>query len=560
MRQGIYGDFAGYASVGEENIESALKSGLVVLDTNALLHLYSFHGQARQDFLDILTKLGSRLFVPHQVMEEFWRNRRQALIDNSRKFKEREEIGVLWSDFQRKYDRWHRRAVSRAENKSETFTAVEQSVKKLLGEMTAHEEKITTTGVDTPTFEDEVLTHLERILEGRVGAMPSPEERREMQIEGERRVKERIPPGYEDKAKADKRSVGDYFVWAQAIREAESMSPSPDLVFITQDNKEDWWLYPGTEEQRARPELVAEYRERTQGNLYLLRTVSLLDYGSAVGIDVSPDTLDQARNVDEEQNQADWKLQHMATYLQELGLYNESRLNILKQAVEGVGSARGRVTRGEIASIMNVPADSTFRRITLPFKTVMNRLVEQDTLPEGLKVPFETGAGKFTECYIPTELVDLVAEALSVIDKKAAAGGPANEVLPAPAEQENGDPGPVSGAEIGLLRLGASDGAWAEGYLEEDNAFRVVRGRFRADPRPSAQPSHVQTRQLMDDAGALEEAGEGGLRQLKIPYSFTSPSQASSCVLFTNTSGYDKWKNSAGMPLGELLRTEELAE
>ena len=560
MLQGIYGDFAGYASVGEEDIESALQSGLVVLDTNALLHLYSFHGQARQDFLNILTKLGSRLFVPHQVMEEFWRNRRQALIDNSRKFKEREEIGALWSDFQRKYDRWHRRAVSRAEIKSETFTAVEQSVKKLLGEMTAHEDKITTTGVDTPTFEDEVLKHLETILEGRVGPMPSPEERSEMQIEGERRVKERIPPGYEDKAKTDRRSVGDYFVWAQAIREAESMSPSPDLVFITQDNKEDWWLYPGTEEQRARPELVAEYRERTQKSLYLLRTVSLLDYGSAVGIAVSPDTLDQARNVDEDLTQADWKLQHMATYLQELGLYNESRLNILKQAVQGSRSSRGRVTRAEIADIMSVPADSTFRRITLPFKTVMNRLVEQETLPEGLKIPFETGAGKFTECYIPTELVDLVAEALSVIDEKSAAVGPADEVLPGPAEPRNSDPGSVYRTDVGLLRLEAADGAWAEGYLQQGNTFRVLRGRFRTNPRPSAQSSHLQIRQLMEDESSLGEDEGGGLRQLKMPYSFASPSQASSCVLFTNTSGYDKWKNSVGTPLGELLRIEDLSE
>lgn len=553
--QGIYGDFAGYASVEEEHIAKALDTGLVVLDTNAVLHLYSFHGQAREDFLEILTKIGDRLFVPHQVMEEFWRNRRQALIDNSRRFKEREEITAHWEDVHRKYQRWHRRAVSRTEVKSETFLAVEQSMDKLLSEMAHHEQEMAAIGPDTPTFEDEVLKKLAEILEGKVGKRPAPGKLRDMLEEGIRRVKDQIPPGYKDNAKADHRSAGDYLVWEQALLEAERRGDT-DLVFITQDNKEDWWLYPGTEEQRARPELVAEYKARTGRDLYLLRTVALLEYGSGLGIEVSTDTLDQVRTVEDEQlMQAEWDLPLMTAYLRELGMYNEARLNILEKAVEGNGHSRGRILRGQIAAIMRVRSDSSLRGITSPFKTVMNKMVERGVLPEGLTVPFEAGPGKIDKCWVPKDLIDVVSDALSALRAKVPADQGTPDVVPLdPAEQEQ-TLELADGDGNHLFSLQTQDGVRAEGILLEHSRFRVLNGQFRAEPRNSAQKSHIQIRQRMENDGFLEDGSDQTLRRLTKHYDFESPSQASSCVLFTNTSGNEKWKDVTGRTLGEILRS-----
>jgi hypothetical protein len=276
-----------------------------------------------------------------------------------------------------------------------------------------------------------------------------------------------------------------------------------------------------------------------EGNLYLLRTISLLEYGSAVGTDVSPDTLDQARNADDPLVQADWNMERMATYLTELGLYNVPRLHILRAAVEGSGVMRGRVTREQIAEYMGVPADSGFQRISLPFKTVLNKLVEQELLPDGLKVPFETGAGKFTECYIPAELIDLVSEALKQIDNKGSDN-------PESTRQEFED-------SLGLLRLESSDGAWAEGYLLKGNGFRVMNGEFRTQRRNSASTAHVQLLQDLEQRGFFEDGENQSLRKLVKPYDFTSPSQASSCVLFMNSSGYERWQDASGTSLGVLF-------
>ena len=39
--------------------------------------------------------LGDRLFIPHQVMDEFWRNRRTVIVENQGKHRERARIEEL---------------------------------------------------------------------------------------------------------------------------------------------------------------------------------------------------------------------------------------------------------------------------------------------------------------------------------------------------------------------------------------------------------------------------------------------------------------------------------
>jgi len=58
-----------------------LTSGLVIPDTNVFLNLCRYDEPTRDDLLRILGKLGSRLWAPHQVIAEFWRNRETILKD-----------------------------------------------------------------------------------------------------------------------------------------------------------------------------------------------------------------------------------------------------------------------------------------------------------------------------------------------------------------------------------------------------------------------------------------------------------------------------------------------
>ena len=76
---GIYDAFPGYRLPSDDEIDAALQSALVVVDANVLLNLYRYNESTRDDLLGILSRLGNRLWTPHQVMREFWRNRLSVL-------------------------------------------------------------------------------------------------------------------------------------------------------------------------------------------------------------------------------------------------------------------------------------------------------------------------------------------------------------------------------------------------------------------------------------------------------------------------------------------------
>ena len=79
--RGLFDGFEGYRTPTLDDYRHLLTEGLVVPDTNVLLNLYRYNAQARGDLLAVLDRLGERLWVPHQVLAEFWRNRESALWD-----------------------------------------------------------------------------------------------------------------------------------------------------------------------------------------------------------------------------------------------------------------------------------------------------------------------------------------------------------------------------------------------------------------------------------------------------------------------------------------------
>jgi PIN like domain len=136
------------------------------------------------------------------------------------------------------------------------------------------------------------------ILEGRVAARPSDSQIAADRLEGERRVIERVPPGFRDRKKG-KGADGDYLWWVEVLRYAASTLP-PSIVIVSNDSKDDWVLeYEGVKIGPL-PELVSEVKE-TCGATLLLMSVSefLEEAGQASVSPVSPDTVQEV-SLDEE--------------------------------------------------------------------------------------------------------------------------------------------------------------------------------------------------------------------------------------------------------------------
>ena len=65
----------GFYRPSEDEFLTLWERGFFVLDSNVLLNLYRYPETARRDFLNVLKKIKERIWVPHQVILEFQRNR-----------------------------------------------------------------------------------------------------------------------------------------------------------------------------------------------------------------------------------------------------------------------------------------------------------------------------------------------------------------------------------------------------------------------------------------------------------------------------------------------------
>lgn len=288
--RGIFDGFAEYRTPSAEDYQRLFTSGLVVVDTNVLLSLYRSNQRTRDDLLAVLDRLGERLWVPHQVVSEFWRNRENGSVLGHHSARAK-EVGVALDKAGRSVgdalDRWLKQVHVGDGTEINHVIAVQRGrLDGVLGSLrTLIKEQAVKDAIAgaTDTNADPVVARLEPILRGRVGLPLSARQHTAALEEAKRRGKAQEPPGYEDfKDKPDdEAAAGDYLVWEQTLLQAEALGS--DVLFVTGDSKEDWWKQRNGEvPARPRPELAREMERRTGRRLFMLRPSGLLEQARRV--------------------------------------------------------------------------------------------------------------------------------------------------------------------------------------------------------------------------------------------------------------------------------------
>ncbi|OEE43052.1 PIN domain-containing protein [Vibrio anguillarum] len=88
-----------------------------------------------------------------------------------------------------------------------------------------------------------------------------------------RRSRLNIPPGYKDKSK-EQNQAGDLLIWHELLNLAESKDKH--VIFVSGDEKPDWWHQSGKNPLYPRFELVDEFREKTSGKSFHIVSLSKL--------------------------------------------------------------------------------------------------------------------------------------------------------------------------------------------------------------------------------------------------------------------------------------------
>lgn len=416
---GLYAGFEAYRTHSSEELRHALRSCLVVFDTNVLLNLYRYNEETRASIVDVMSALGDRRWVPHQVLEEFWRNRERALSDPLGQVQQTSnELEKLRAAAVEQLRMW----VNRAALNSSEEEAVESSLDAAFGAAQGLlDGLIDEEGVSRAknTRNDRVLDSLESVLAGKVGPPMSAEDYTSAIKEGHRRVEAGEPPGFGDAKKANRGgegAAGDYLVWEQVLREASTRQMP--VLFVTGDVKRDWWRFEGSSPRGPRVELARELNSRCGQDLVMLRPETLLELADALSVSVRPGAVeDVERTTRLEEAEEDvrdatgWTPEAVETLLRKLKIEAPVQEATIRYAAQNGGF----VGRDEVYSIGEYEPSRQLKGFTRPVNRHVQALRDIGTIPEDavdVLVPVydegKHGFGWVDGFRIPAEIIQLV--------------------------------------------------------------------------------------------------------------------------------------------------------
>lgn len=253
-----------------KSIEDIKDTCLVALDTNVLLAPYNLSEEPLAQINSTYRNLASakRLFIPGQVAREFARNRSGKMGDLLKTVldqisRQSNPMAVQFSFLKQ---------VPEYEAALHTAKEIEEKQKVLQKQLRDVSEKIRTWETSDPVW------NLYRELFGQSILELSSESLNDIPKELKFRTDHNIPPGYKDAQKADG-GAGDLIIWKTILQAGKDQKR--DVVFVTLDQKQDWWAQAAGGPLYPRIELLEEFSAGTGG--YTLRLLRFSEFLAIFG-------------------------------------------------------------------------------------------------------------------------------------------------------------------------------------------------------------------------------------------------------------------------------------
>lgn len=265
--------FPGYYRPSETDFANLWWDAVFVFDTNVLCNLYRYTPTTRDTFLEVLTRLAPRIWLPHQVALEYHQQRLDRISDHQQPYR---ELSKLLRDHHKALTAFLEQQQKRhpaSEAFRDLIAAVQQSLH-------TGQQQLTMLHEQHPDFlhDDPVLTHLTDLFGDTARIGPPYEEQRLKVVyrEAEERIKAQIPPGYQDQKKEVPQRYGDILIWNQMLDYAQAHQQP--LIFVTDDRKDDWWLQKAGKTLGPRPELRQEMQTVAHVDFYMYAPNPFITY------------------------------------------------------------------------------------------------------------------------------------------------------------------------------------------------------------------------------------------------------------------------------------------
>lgn len=142
---------------------------------------------------------------------------------------------------------------------------------------------------------DSLLQSIGMLYQDKVGDPFTEDKLKEIFQEGEIRYASQVPPGFLDAPKGDDRKYGDLILWKEMLRYAAATKV--DILFVTDDAKEDWWWKSQGETIGPLPELRHEFTRETGQIFYSYSPVAFIEkIGKSIDANIATSLLDEVAN------------------------------------------------------------------------------------------------------------------------------------------------------------------------------------------------------------------------------------------------------------------------
>ena len=267
--------FYEFYKLSPKKINEIWETGLLVVDTNVLLDLYRLSKEARKDLKSSIEHFGERIWLPYQAGLEFHRNREKVIKDLG---------GISYENFKTTLNNKVVPDVKNALKEFQRHPCIDYNyIEKKLESFRQDIEKKVEVWKKAYPFDvekDDVLKWVKDRYDGKVGEDFTTKELLRIYEEGKTRYQANVPPGYKDASNNEKKEAGqryiygDLIIWKSVIKKAKK--EKVDIIFLTNDNKEDWFEKYKGQTKGPRFELLREFHKETGRDIIIMTEAAFL--------------------------------------------------------------------------------------------------------------------------------------------------------------------------------------------------------------------------------------------------------------------------------------------
>lgn len=278
-------------------------NSVIVLDTNILLNLYRYSKETSEKLLALLEKSKDRLWLPHQIALEFHLNRTNVILDQQTSYEKIESIlrkksSEIDSSLKKELGSYRKKHVTLSIDS--IIEQIKSSIDRLASEISQEQQ-------DHPILlkNDHIKQQITTLFENKVGQPYKKNELEEIAKEADKRYSLEIPPGYRDASKKGAKfhngemileKYGDYILWRQIIDYA--IEKPNNVIFITDDEKKDWWYESKGKTIGPRSELLNEFKYKTKMEFYMFNSdVFMKEAGAIYSESFSDNSISEVKEV-----------------------------------------------------------------------------------------------------------------------------------------------------------------------------------------------------------------------------------------------------------------------